>query len=159
MQIAIEVGRLLRERGWTLGTAESCTGGLIGHWITNVSGSSEYYLGGVVAYANEVKQRLLGVPAEMLAQHGAVSSQVAEAMAEGVRGVLGTNVGLAVTGVAGPLGGTPEKPVGTVFVGLASPRGVQARLFRWSADRLGNKELSAQAALRMLAEALSGEGI
>jgi len=115
------VGRLLVERGATLAAAESCTGGLIGKMVTDVPGSSRYFLGGVVAYSNAVKQSLLGVPPELIDAHGAVSEPVAAAMAEGVRRSLGSDYGLAVTGIAGPDGGSEEKPIGTVCVALAGP--------------------------------------
>lgn len=121
-----EVGRLLRERGMTLAVAESCTGGRIGDWITDVPGSSAYFLLGMAAYAYEAKTAALGVPAGLLARHGAVSTEVAEAMAEGARRVAGASVGLSTTGVAGPGGATDEKPVGTVCIGLAWEGG------RWS---------------------------
>jgi len=115
------VGRALRQAGQTLATAESCTGGLIGQMITAVPGSSDYYLGGVVAYANAVKQRELDVPAALLAEHGAVSEPVARAMAAGCRARFAADWALGVTGIAGPAGGTADKPVGLVFVGLAGP--------------------------------------
>ncbi len=148
------IGQALVAKGWKLGVAESCTGGLVSHSVTNLSGSSAFFLGGVVAYANEIKERLLGVPAEMLAVHGAVSSEVALAMAQGVRRLLGAEVGLATTGIAGPTGGTPAKPVGTVYIAISSPLGDAVRHFCWAADRLGNKRLSTQAVLDLLAEQL-----
>jgi nicotinamide-nucleotide amidase len=114
------VGALLRERGLTVGFAESCTGGLVAHRLTNVPGSSGYFRGAVTAYADTVKEQLLGVPAGLLAEHGAVSEQVAGAMAEGACRLLGVDVAVATTGIAGPDGGTPEKPVGTVCFGLAA---------------------------------------
>ncbi|HEX2191107.1 MAG TPA: competence/damage-inducible protein A [Longimicrobiaceae bacterium] len=123
------VGRLLRERGLTIAVAESCTGGLIGHRVTEVPGSSEYFLMGVVSYANEAKERLLGVRPETLREHGAVSTQAAEEMAAGVRRLAGADLGLATTGIAGPGGGTPEKPVGTVCVGLAWEGGSWSRRY------------------------------
>lgn len=147
----------LRARGWTCATAESCTGGLVGHWLTNLSGSSEFYLGGVIAYSNEAKQHVLGVPAELLQTHGAVSAQVAVAMAQGARQLLHTHVAVAVTGIAGPTGGTPAKPVGTVYVAVASSLGELVRLYHWDQDRLGNKRLSAEAALRLLSEHLASQ--
>jgi len=119
------VGTLLAERGQTLALAESCTGGLAAELITRIAGSSRYFLGGVVAYANSAKTELLGVPAQLIAEHGAVSAQVARAMAEGVRQRLGADLGLAFTGIAGPAGGTPEKPVGLVHWALASAAGTQ----------------------------------
>ncbi|MCL6613987.1 MAG: CinA family protein, partial [Firmicutes bacterium] len=145
-------GTLLRSQGLTLATGESCTGGLIGHRLTNIPGSSDYYLGGVVAYDNRVKAGLLGVAEEILAVHGAVSAETARAMAEGVRAALGADLGLATTGVAGPGGGTPAKPVGLVYLALAWEGGTETRrhLFAW--DRLGNKEAAAQAALALVWE-------
>ena len=153
--IESEVVALLRDRGWTLATAESCTGGLVGHRVTNVPGSSAVLLGGVVAYANAVKERLLGVPAALLLQHGAVSEPVARAMAAGARDLLGADVAVAVTGIAGPTGGTPEKPVGTTFIAVAGPAGVEARRFHWTGDREANKARSAEAALQLVREYLS----
>jgi nicotinamide-nucleotide amidase len=118
---------LLAATGTTLATAESCTGGLIAHWITRIAGVSPFYPGGVVSYANTAKMELLDVPAPLLETHGAVSAEVADAMAVGVRRRLGAAVGLSVTGVAGPTGGTPLKPVGLVYLGLADASGVQSR--------------------------------
>ena len=155
IELAARVGNLLREKGWTLSTAESCTGGLVGHLITEIPGSSDYFVGGVVAYANEVKRDLLGVSQELLTVHGAVSCQVAAAMARGVRELLGTDLGIAVTGIAGPTGWTPEKPVGTVYIGLASPTSTQVEHYVWAADRKGNKLLSAKAALVLLERQLT----
>ncbi|MHB1294251.1 MAG: CinA family protein [Anaerolineae bacterium] len=149
------IGRALTASGWTLGTAESCTGGLVGHWITNLAGSSEFFVGGVVAYANATKERVLGVPWEHLEAYGAVSAEVALDMAYGARRVLGCTYAVAVTGVAGPGGGTPAKPVGTVYISAVGPHGEIARRYQWAADRLGNKELSAQAALELLVELLA----
>ncbi|MCC6711939.1 MAG: competence/damage-inducible protein A [Candidatus Dadabacteria bacterium] len=114
------LGGLLRERGLTLATAESCTGGLIAHRVTNIPGSSEYFLEGVVSYSNEAKEKILGVPHDALVEHGAVSGPVVEAMARGVRKLAGSDIGVAVSGIAGPGGGTPEKPVGTVYIGTDS---------------------------------------
>ncbi len=124
------LGRLLRERGLTLAVAESCTGGLIGHRLTDVPGSSAYFLLDVVSYANETKQALLGVQPTTLAEHGAVSVQTAEEMAAGVRQAAGADLGLATTGIAGPGGGTPEKPVGTVCVALAWEDGVWSKRYQ-----------------------------
>ena len=155
-ETAARVGKLLIERGWTLGVAESCTGGLIGHTITNVPGSSAFFIGGVVAYANEAKRNLLGVPQELLAKHGAVSREVAIAMAEGIRELLGTEVGVAVTGIAGPSGGTATKPVGTTFIAVSGPTGTEVQHYLWTSDRLGNKRRSAKAALTLLEEWLAG---
>jgi nicotinamide-nucleotide amidase len=138
-------------RGLTLATAESCTGGLVAHVLTEVPGSSAYLRGGVVAYADEVKRALLGVPAEVLAAHGAVSAQVAVAMAQGAMALLGTDLGVAVTGVAGPDGGSEAKPVGLVYVAVAGDGlPVEVRRFLWAGDRSANKRDSAGAALEML---------
>jgi len=123
------VGRLLRERGLTLAVAESCTGGRIGDWITDVPGSSEYFLLGTAVYSNAAKQRVLGVSADTLAGYGAVSTQTAEEMAQGVRRIAGADVGLSTTGIAGPGGGSAEKPVGTVCVGLAWEGGAWSRRY------------------------------
>lgn len=144
------VVRLLAERQQTLALAESCTGGLIGHRITNVPGASAVLLAGLVTYSNEAKQRFLGVPASLLREHGAVSEPVCRAMAEGARRLTGADHGLAVTGIAGPSGGTEEKPVGTVFLGLADDRGtaVEKRLNRW--DRATFKRGTSQQALDLL---------
>ncbi|MEN8162293.1 MAG: competence/damage-inducible protein A [Myxococcota bacterium] len=123
------LGRLLAEQGRSLAVAESCTGGLLAERITNVPGASGYFRGGVVAYANEAKRDLLGVPEALLAAHGAVSAPVAKAMAEGVRARLGADLGVSTTGISGPDGGTPEKPVGLVFVGFADATGGEAQEF------------------------------
>jgi nicotinamide-nucleotide amidase len=152
------VGRLLLERGLSLGLAESCTGGLLGHRLTAVPGSSRYLERGVVVYSNRAKEELLDVPGATLAAHGAVSAQVAEAMARGICRASGAPCGLAVTGIAGPDGGTPVKPVGTVFIGCATPAGVRTRGFRFPGDRAAVKWQSSQAALDMLRRALLAAG-
>jgi nicotinamide-nucleotide amidase len=144
------VGRLLRERGLTLATAESCTGGLIGHRVTNVSGSSDYFRGGVVSYSNEAKMDLLRVPADVLAQHGAVSPDAARAMARGAKEVFHAALGLAVTGIAGPTGGSPAKPVGTVYFGLSTPQGEEVWHYLFRGNREEIKILSAETALDRL---------
>jgi nicotinamide-nucleotide amidase len=148
------VGRLLQERGLMLSVAESCTGGLLGHRITGVPGSSRYFERGVLVYSNAAKQELIRVPEDLLRAHGAVSAPVAEAMVKGVAGVGRSACALAITGVAGPDGGTPDKPVGTVFVGALSPGGTAVRRFRFSGDREAVKWQSTQAALDMLRRAL-----
>ena len=140
---------LLTGRRLTLATAESCTGGLVGHLITTVSGSSAYYLGGVIAYSNELKQALLGVPASILETHGAVSRECAEAMARGIREQTGADIGISTTGIAGPTGATLTKPVGLVYVACATPHGVTCEEHRFSGDRLTNIRLAAEAALRL----------
>jgi nicotinamide-nucleotide amidase len=144
------VGRLLRQQGKSLGVAESCSGGLICHRVTNISGSSDYFMGGVVTYSNQAKMDLLGVPAHTLAQKGAVSPETAGAMARGVRELFHADFGLAVTGIAGPTGGTPEKPVGLVFMGLAKAKGVETRRHQFPGDRETVKLLTAQTALDWL---------
>jgi nicotinamide-nucleotide amidase len=144
------VGRALLGRGLTVSVAESCTGGLIGHRLTSVAGSSRYFERGVVVYSNEAKQALLGVPDAVLRVHGAVSAPCAEAMVRGICEASGSPCGLSVTGIAGPGGGTPTKPVGTVFIGLAVPGAVTSRRFRFSGDRGSVKWQSSQMALDML---------
>jgi PncC family amidohydrolase len=147
-------GELLLQQGLKLAVAESCTGGLISHLITNVAGASDYYLGGVTSYANEVKVKVLGVSPETLEKHGAVSAETVLEMARGVRKALGADIGLSVSGIAGPTGGTPQKPVGTVWIGLSSARDESARHFQWQGDRLAIKQQSARAALSLLVEFL-----
>jgi len=141
------VGQLLRQRGLTIALAESCSGGLIGHRITNIPGSSAYLNGGIVAYSDAVKQQVLGVRAETLAVHGAVSEETAVEMATGARRVLTADIGLSVTGIAGPDGGTPDKPVGTVCFALASASHVYHRRYHLWGERDWVKLLSSQVAL------------
>jgi PncC family amidohydrolase len=140
------------EFGLSVATAESCTGGLVAKLITDVAGSSGYFRGGVVSYADESKTRLLGVPADQLAAHGAVSAQVARSMATGALTRTGADLAVAVTGVAGPGGGSPAKPVGLTYVAVAAAAEVQVRRFVWSGDRNGNREASARAAVELLLE-------
>lgn len=150
------VGTLLRTQNLTCATAESCTGGLIGHLFTENSGSSDYFAGGAIVYSYEAKERLLGVSHETLMAVGAVSSEVAQQMAQGARQRYGVDVAVAVTGVAGPGGGTPDKPVGTVHIHLSTADGYeQCERTVWHADRSGNKLLSARAALQMIADYLA----
>ena len=144
------LGRMLKEGGYTVATAESCTGGYVSHRLTNVAGSSAWILGGVVSYANDVKERQLGVPKETLDIHGAVSEQTACAMASGVRERLGATIGLSTTGIMGPGGGSEEKPVGTFWMGVSSPLGTRALRLRLGTDRLRNKERASTAALDLL---------
>jgi nicotinamide-nucleotide amidase len=148
------IGRMLKSMGWRLATAESCTGGLISHRITNVPGSSAYLLGGVNSYSNELKINLLGIPAAIIESHGAVSPETAGAMAVGIRRITGAEVGLAATGIAGPDGGSLEKPVGLVYLAVDLPglSRVEKRLFK--SDRNGNKESAAQAGLTLLWQSL-----
>ena len=147
---------LMLARGRTLAVAESCTGGLLGAAITAQDGSSGYYLGGVLSYADKVKTDLLGVPADLLASVGAVSGPVAEHMAAGVRRRLGADYALSVTGIAGPGGGTDEKPVGTTWIGIAGPGGVRAGRFRFAGDRERNRRLAVACALDVLRRELVG---
>jgi PncC family amidohydrolase len=155
--LANDVGTRARSTGVTIALAESCTGGLVGHLITEIAGASEYLNGGVVAYADEVKAELLGVPASALADHGAVSAQVAVAMASGARERFGADVAAAVTGIAGPTGGSPQKPVGLTYVAVADGRGTDVRRYVWTGDRHHNKLASAGATLELLLERLAAD--
>jgi PncC family amidohydrolase len=156
--LEVLVGELLRRRGMRLSVAESCTGGLIGHRITNVPGSSTYYQGSITAYAYEAKVRLLGIRWETLEKYGAVSQEIALEMARGVRIALAADIGLSVTGIAGPGGGTPQKPVGLTWIGLSAPGEDEAWRYQWQGDRLDVKQQSAEQALRLLADYLDGTG-
>ncbi len=151
------IGDCLIKRKWTLSIAESCTGGLICDRITNVSGSSDYFMGGMVNYSNESKARHLGVPLDDIKKYGAVSPQVAKKMAQGVRKAFGTNFGLSTTGVAGPTGGTKRAPIGRVFIGLTHG----GRSWIWKEDLKGSrreiKEKAAEKALKFFYEILVHE--
>lgn len=154
-----ELAALLVASGMTLALAESCTGGMIAARITALPGSSIYFAGGVVAYSNQVKQSLLRIPELLLVQHGAVSEPVARAMAEGARQVIGSTVALAVTGIAGPDGGTSEKPVGTVFIAVADQHGSDVQRFQFYGDRGQVRDQTVEEGLVMLKkrlEALKG---
>lgn len=155
--LASVVGAKLAARGETLSTAESCTGGLIAKLLTDVPGSSAYFAGGAVTYANELKEKLLGVPSGLLSTVGAVSEPVVRAMARGAQDAFGSTYALAVTGIAGPAGGTAEKPVGLVFLGLATPAGVSACEMRFGSDssRSVIRERAARTALNLLRARLS----
>jgi nicotinamide-nucleotide amidase len=144
------VGRQLREAGLTLALAESCTGGLIGHRLTAVAGSSDYFLGGVVSYSNEAKADLLGVDPEVLAAQGAVSPETAREMALGAKAAFGADLGLAVTGIAGPTGGSEAKPVGTVYIALATAEEVEVWHYLFRGNREAIKILTAETALDRL---------
>jgi len=144
------VGDMLVKCGYTISTAESCTGGLLGHRFTNVPGSSTYYLGSVVSYSNEMKMKILGVQEKTLQEFGAVSKQTATEMAQGVRDLFGSDLAIAVTGIAGPGGGTAEKPVGLVYITLVHNDTVWAKEFKFFTDRKLNKQLSSQVALNMV---------
>jgi nicotinamide-nucleotide amidase len=155
-QLEEVVGRILTARGLTLGTAESCTGGLLSHRITGVPGASAYFLAGVVAYDNRVKEKTLGVEKALLQEYGAVSPQVARAMAEGMRKNFGVDLALSTTGIAGPGGGTAKKPVGLVYLALAYPGGTVTREERFCWNRTENKIAAAQAGLVLLWQYLKG---
>ena len=152
----ILIGNILRERGLKLVAAESCTGGLVGSHITDVPGSSEYFLGSIVAYAYDVKASLLSVPWDTLNTYGAVSRETVIAMARGAQNRLNGDIALSVSGIAGPGGGTPEKPVGTTWIGLVATDGEWAKEFHFSGSREENKSSSATAALEMLLDYLQG---
>jgi PncC family amidohydrolase len=154
-----QVGKLLKARSLRLSVAESCTGGLVSNRITNVPGSSEYFLGGFVAYAYEAKVELLGVSWTTLRAHGAVSKETVLEMARGARKALGADIAVAVSGIAGPGGGMRHKPVGTTWLALCTPRDERADLRRFGGDRLENKAKAADAALAMLLEYLQAAGV
>jgi PncC family amidohydrolase len=154
-ELASRAQELALLAGVRVATAESCTGGLVGHAITAIPGASAWYVGGVISYADAVKVELLAVPRASIERHGAVSAHVARAMAEGVRSRVGADIGVAVTGVAGPDGGTDTKPVGLTYVAAAGPASTEVRRFNWDGDRRANKEQSAAAALELLIAMLS----
>jgi len=156
--LAARLQDLALTRALTVASAESCTGGLIGHSLTAIAGSSDYYLGGVISYSNRLKSQLLGVSPEALERHGAVSAQVAVAMAEGARERLGADYALSVTGVAGPGGGTAAKPVGLTYVAAAGDDRHEVRRHLWDGDRTSNQEASAAAALELLLELIEESG-
>ena len=149
-----EAGEILRHKGLTLGVVESATGGLISHLITNVPGSSDYYKGSVTAYSNEIKIKVAGVKEETIKKYGAVSPQVAEEMAQGGRKALAADICLADTGIAGPSGATPGKPVGLFYIGLSHQAGTYSRKHIFGRDREQNKQDAAEAALGWLKEYL-----
>ena len=152
--LEVGIGQELIKSNLTLAVAESCTGGLIGHRITNVPGSSTYFLGGIISYSYDAKERLLGVSHATLYDFGAVSEETAREMARGARRALGADIGLSVTGIAGPGGAMPGKPVGLTWVALSARDADQARQFIWSGDREENKAQSAEAALALLRDYL-----
>lgn len=154
MPIEKEIGDLLRERRLTLAVAESCTGGMLGQRITSVSGSSGYFVGGIIAYADEVKTAILNVERAVLDEHGAVSAQTASRMAAGVMRALGTDLGVSITGIAGPAGGTAEKPVGLVFIGLCDETGCRVEQFDFEGGREAVRRQAADEALILLKERL-----
>lgn len=153
--LASRVHNLLVKRGLTLALAESCTGGLIGDLITDISGSSAYFLGSAVTYSDNAKQRLLGVHAGTLAAHGAVSAETAAEMAQGARQLYVADIAASVTGIAGPTGATPGKPVGLVYIHLSAESAEWGERHQWDADRISNKVLAAEAVFRLLLRYLS----
>lgn len=152
--LEILAGEYLQAQGLCLAVAESCTGGLIGHRLTNVPGSSTYFMGGVISYANEAKMRLLGVSEDTLDKYGAVSMETVLEMARGVRLALPADIGISVSGIAGPSGGTADKPVGTTWIGFSSTKAEDARQYRFQGERLAIKEQAAEAALQLLVDHL-----
>jgi PncC family amidohydrolase len=153
--LEVIVGQLLLQRHLTLSTAESCTGGLIGHRLTDVPGSSEYFLGGIIAYSNEAKERLLGVSHATLEAHGAVSAETAVEMARGARRVLQTDIAVSVTGIAGPGGGSADKPIGLTYIAVSAANDERVERFVWKEDRSGNKRASSEAALQLVLDYLT----
>ena len=153
-ELEVRLGELLASHNLTLATAESCTGGLIANRITNVSGSSKYFERGVISYSNDSKVELLKVPLKTIESYGAVSSETAVAMAAGVKELAKSNLGLSVTGIAGPTGSTQDKPVGLVYIALATDETVNSHKFKFSGSRLEIKAQSADAALQIVIEYL-----
>ena len=156
MSLEVRIGELLVSRRLTLAVAESCTGGLVCHRITNVPGSSRYLEGGVVAYSYNAKERLLDVDHDTLYEHGAVSEETAQEMADNARRIFGTDIAISVTGIAGPGGGLPGKPVGLTYIALSARGASQCVRYVWPHDRAENKAASAEATLRLLLEYLEG---
>ena len=156
MSLERETGGLLCQKGLTVGAVESATGGLISHLITNVSGCSAYFKGSIISYSNEIKVKVVGVKEETIRKYGAVSPQVAEEMAEGGRKVLGVDICIADTGIAGPTGATPGKPVGLFYIGLSHKSGTLSRKHIFSGNREQNKRRAVEAALGWLKEFLLG---
>jgi len=152
LELATRLGEALKDRNWSLAVAESCTGGMLGAAITDVPGSSGYFLGGVISYADQVKLEQLGVTAETLSRHGAVSAETASAMASGVRGLLHADLGISITGVAGP-GAEGSKPAGLTYIGIAENGQLSAHHYQWSGDRWENRKASVLAALQLAIQA------
>jgi len=146
------VADLLTSKKLSIATAESCTGGLLGHVLTSISGSSNYYDRGIISYTNQAKQDLLNVPVDLLQKYGAVSEPVAEKMAEGVRRNASSDIGVSTTGIAGPTGGTKEKPVGLVYIGLSTKRKTVVKRFVFDGERLENKDSTCVEALHLIQE-------
>jgi PncC family amidohydrolase len=156
LELSRAVGRQLAASQYTIATAESCTGGLLASTLTDLAGSSDYVLGGVVSYSNQVKRQLLGVRPDTLQEHGAVSPETAAEMAQGVRRLLDVQVGVSATGIAGPGGASPDKPVGLVYLHLSAPDREWGERHVWLFDRLGNKRASVAAALSLVLRYLTG---
>jgi len=153
------VAELLTEKRLTIATAESCTGGLLGHVLTNISGSSSYFDRGIISYTNEAKHELLNVSEELLEMYGAVSKQVAESMAEGVRLNARTDIGVSTTGIAGPTGGSKEKPVGLVYIGVSTERDTLVKRFIFNGSRLENKDSTCREALLLIKQVVFDQGL
>ena len=154
-RILKNVSDQLRKNNLTVATAESCTGGLLAHLLTNISGSSEYFERGVVTYSNKSKMELLRIPQKTIEEHGAVSKQTARAMAIGIKEQANVDIGISTTGIAGPTGGTKEKPVGLVYIGTATSKKTEVKRFLFSKDRLQNKEKTCYKALEFLLETIT----
>ncbi len=152
--LSSKIGEILIQKGQTIASAESCTGGLLSHVLTSVSGSSGYFIGGVVAYSNSIKEAALGVRAGTLEQFGAVSTQTAQEMADGIRMRFDTDIGLSTTGIAGPTGGTPEKPVGLVWIGISTEKGTHTIECHFDGDRDQIKNSTVHKLLSLLLEDL-----
>lgn len=150
-----KISNMLKNQKLVIATAESCTGGLIAHTLTNISGSSEYFDRGIVSYSNRAKMELLDVPEDMLKKYGAVSMEVAKSMAKGVRIKSNVDIGISTTGIAGPTGGSKEKPVGLVFIAVSTERNTVVKKFNFSGDRPQNKKSTCNAALDMLLDVLT----
>lgn len=157
MTLESRIGDVMNQKRLTLAAAESCTGGLVSSRITDVPGSSAYFLGGVVAYSYEAKASLLGVSWDTLNKYGAVSRETVIEMARGARKLFNADIAVSISGIAGPGGGTDAKPVGTVWVGLSASGGEEARHFVWEGDRILNKQLSSEAALQFILDHLEGK--
>lgn len=154
-EILNKISIILKEKNLKIATAESCTGGLISHNFTNISGSSEYFDSGIVSYSNKAKIELLDVSEKILEKYGAVSEQVAKSMAEGVRNKSDVDIGIATTGIAGPTGGTEDKPVGLVYIAISTTKNTLVKKIQFSGNRLENKESTCKATLELLLESIS----